>query len=194
MQSCCRNAMRSRAFRANPHIGLIARTVKSVWLTSGCSFDPVALNLPSPLFRISVPWSHFIWIAPIFLIPAFLLGWLVGCLWTERLKALRNLRFRNQLLERTRIARDLNETLLQTIEASKMVADDALDRPADAVRMRRTMSRLSDWLGQAAKESQQALDSLGTVTSENSDMTAKPLSQWILKLFHHRYLGKKKRH
>lgn len=68
--------------------------------------------------------------------------------------------FQNRLSERARIARDLNDSLLQTIEASKLLADDALDPSADPARMRETMGRLSTWLGQASGEGQAALNSL----------------------------------
>jgi signal transduction histidine kinase len=42
-----------------------------------------------------------------------------------------------RLVERTRIARDLHDTFLQTVEGSKMVADDALGTPSDPTRVRR---------------------------------------------------------
>jgi signal transduction histidine kinase len=48
-------------------------------------------------------------------------------------------RFDERLAERTRIARDLHDTFLQTIQGSKLVADDALDPSTDLVRMRRAM-------------------------------------------------------
>jgi signal transduction histidine kinase len=35
--------------------------------------------------------------------------------------------FDERLAERTRLARELHDTLLQTIQGSKMVADDALE-------------------------------------------------------------------
>ena len=47
-----------------------------------------------------------------------------------------NTRFDERLAERTRLARDFHDTLLQTIQGSKMVADDALDGDADPIRMR----------------------------------------------------------
>lgn len=118
----------------------------------------------------------------VFLLPAILVVGFVCRLWIRQLEASRNVRFERRLAERTRIARELHDSLLQTIEASKMIADDALDPLADPLRMQRTMSRLADWLGQATKEGQEALHSLRATTSEASDLTASPLSLWIGKL------------
>ena len=51
-----------------------------------------------------------------------------------------------------------------------MVADDALDGPADPVRMRRAMEQLSSWLAQATHEGRAALNSLRTSTTEKNDL------------------------
>jgi hypothetical protein len=142
------------------------------------------------LFRTFIVLSHSRAYL-VFLLPAILLAGFVCQLWARQLEALRNVRFQRQLAERTRIARDLQYVLLQTIEASKMIADDALDPPADPLRMQRTMSQLSDWLGQATKEGQEALDSLRTPICEESDLTASPLSLWTGKLRRLLHPGKK---
>ncbi len=73
-----------------------------------------------------------------------------------------------------------------------MIADDALDLPADPVRMQRTMRRLSEWLGQAIKEGQQALDSLRMTTTENRAATDSLLSRCIGRLSRGRHPGEKK--
>ena len=79
-------------------------------------------------------------------------------------------RFDEQLAERTRLARELQDTLLQTLEGSKLVAEDALERSSDPVHMRRAMEQLSDWLGQAVQEGRVALDSLRTLTTQKNDL------------------------
>ena len=68
------------------------------------------------------------------------------------------------------MARELHDTLLQTIQGSKLVADDALEKSSDPVRMRRALERLSDWLGRAAEEGRAALNSLRTSTTERNDL------------------------
>jgi hypothetical protein len=42
-----------------------------------------------------------------------------------------NIRLEDRVCERTRLARELHDTLLQTIQSSKMLADDALDEAID---------------------------------------------------------------
>jgi signal transduction histidine kinase len=48
-----------------------------------------------------------------------------------------------RLVERTRIARDLHDTFLQTVEGSKMVAEDALGTHSDPTPMRRATDSLA---------------------------------------------------
>lgn len=79
-------------------------------------------------------------------------------------------RFDERLAERTRVAREIHDTLLQTVQGSKMVADDALDRPDDAVGMQRAMEQLSIWLGQAAQEGRETVNALRTSTTQQNDL------------------------
>src|SRR5258708_12688003 len=79
-------------------------------------------------------------------------------------------RFEEGLVERPRMARDLNDTFPQTIQGSKLVADDALDPSADPIRMRRAMEQLSLWLGTATQEGQAALNFLRTATTQTNDL------------------------
>ena len=62
-------------------------------------------------------------------------------------------RFDERLAERTRLARDLHDTFLQTIQGSKLVADNALDPDADPAGLPRAMEQLSAWLERATQES-----------------------------------------
>jgi signal transduction histidine kinase/ligand-binding sensor domain-containing protein len=79
-------------------------------------------------------------------------------------------RFDERLDERTRVARDLHDTFLQTVQASKMVAEHALKDSADHSRMVRAMDQLSTWLGQATEEGRAALNSLRASTNETNDL------------------------
>jgi signal transduction histidine kinase/ligand-binding sensor domain-containing protein len=81
-----------------------------------------------------------------------------------------NARFDERLAERTRVARDLHDTLLQTVQGSKMVADDALSRPDDTSGMRHAMERVSTWLGQATTEGRAAVNALRASTNETNDL------------------------
>jgi signal transduction histidine kinase len=79
-------------------------------------------------------------------------------------------RFDERLAERTRVARELHDTLLQTVQGSKMVADHALKNSADHTRMLRAMEQLSTWLEQATQEGRAALQSLRASTTEKNDL------------------------
>src|SRR5262249_38227522 len=79
-------------------------------------------------------------------------------------------RFDERLAERTRVARELHDTFLQTVQGSKMVADHALKNPADHVRMVRAMEQLSTWLAQATEEGRAALNSLRASTTEKNNL------------------------
>jgi signal transduction histidine kinase len=79
-------------------------------------------------------------------------------------------RFDERLAERTRMARDLHDTFLQTIQGSKLVADDALEPSSDLVRMRRALEQVSVWLARATQEGRAALNSLRTATTQTNDL------------------------
>jgi signal transduction histidine kinase len=82
-----------------------------------------------------------------------------------------NLRaFDERLAERTRLARELHDTFLQTVQGSKLVADDALDTSGDLVRMRQTLEQLSEWLARAIQEGRAALNALRTLTTQRNDL------------------------
>jgi signal transduction histidine kinase len=79
-------------------------------------------------------------------------------------------RFDERLAERTLIARDLHNTLFQTIQGSRLVADSALKGSADPLRMREALVQLSMWLARATTEGRVALNSLRTSTTETNDL------------------------
>jgi signal transduction histidine kinase len=88
----------------------------------------------------------------------------------RRLTAEMNARLDERVSERTRLARELHDTLLQTIQGSKMVADDGLDDPADPDRAYRALERVSNWLAQATEEGRAALSALRSSTTQRNDL------------------------
>jgi ligand-binding sensor domain-containing protein len=96
--------------------------------------------------------------------------WVVYWLRVRQIAAGINARFDERLAERTRLARDFHDTLLQTIQGSKLVADDALEEHVDPIRMRNALERLSGWLGQAIEEGRSALNSLRSSTTQRNDL------------------------
>jgi signal transduction histidine kinase len=101
---------------------------------------------------------------------AVLLVWVLYRLRVEALAKAISARFDARLAERTSLARELHDTFLQTIQGSKLVADDALEQPNDSARMRRAMERISEWLEQATMEGRTALNSLRTSTTQGNDL------------------------
>ena len=81
-----------------------------------------------------------------------------------------NVRFEERLNERTRIAREVHDTLLQIIQGSKLVADEALDENADLPHVRRALVRLSGWLSQAIQEGRAVLSALRASTLEGNNL------------------------
>ena len=81
-----------------------------------------------------------------------------------------NLQFEQRLAERIQVARDLHDTLLQTIQGSKLVADHALKPQTDQIQMRYAVEKLSVWLGQAIHEGRLALSSLRSSTTQQNDL------------------------
>ena len=81
-----------------------------------------------------------------------------------------NERFDERLAERTRMARELHDTFLQTIQGSKIFAEDALEGPSDPERLRNVIQQLVHWLGTASEEGRATLRSLRLTPVSQSDL------------------------
>lgn len=79
-------------------------------------------------------------------------------------------RFDERLAERTRVARELHDTFLQTVQGSKLVADHALKNPEDHERVLGAVKQLAGWLDRAIEEGRAALNSLRTSAAETDDL------------------------
>jgi signal transduction histidine kinase len=97
-----------------------------------------------------------------FCIAAFL-GWSVA-------RRIIELRWDERVSERLRITHELHDTLLQTIEASRIIASVALEQSVDPLHQRRSLEMLSAWLDRAGQEGRAALNSLHASTSERNDL------------------------
>ena len=117
-------------------------------------------------FSVAPAWFQTVWFRA--LVIAALIGAVIALyrLRIRQVAAALAVRFDERLAERTRIARELHDTLLQTVQGSKIVADDALDNPNDTDRLRDAMRRVSGWLGQASAEGRAALNSLRVTGAE----------------------------
>lgn len=124
------------------------------------------------VFRVTQqPYLHETTVFKVSLVCAVGLMLLAGYRFRIRqVAAQMNARFDERLNERTRIARELHDTLLQTIQGSKMMADQTLDEDADVPHMRKAVVRLSGWLSQAVEEARAALSALRASTLEGNDL------------------------
>jgi len=158
---------RRQAFYTNLSPGsyrfhVIACNNDGLWSETGATLD----------FSVAPAWYQ----TKLFLVfsaaTVLLLAWIIYQMRIRKIATIMSARFDERLAERTRLARELHDTLLQTIQGSKMVADDTLDESADLVRMRSAMERVSGWLGQAVEEGRTALRSLRASTIETNDLAS----------------------
>jgi signal transduction histidine kinase len=121
-------------------------------------------------FKIAAAWYQTVWFKLLCLFLIFLLCYIFYKIRITSYAASMKARFDERLEERTRLARDLHDTLLQTIQGSKLVADHALEYTGDPVQTQRALHRLSEWLGQATSEGRAVLESLRGSTTEVTDL------------------------
>jgi signal transduction histidine kinase len=139
---------------------VIACNNDGVWNEAGATLD----------FSVAAAWYQTNWFRFLCAVSGVLFVWGLYRLRVRQIAKAIGTRFDERLAERTRIARDLHDTFLQTIQASKLVADDALDPSADPSRVYHAVEKLSAWLEQAMREGRAALNSLRTSTTERNDL------------------------
>jgi signal transduction histidine kinase/ligand-binding sensor domain-containing protein len=155
-----RQAFYSDLRPGNYRFRVIASNNDGVWNKTGAALD----------FKVAAAWYQTVWFRSLCAIVGVLLLWAIYRLRIRRIAGAMKARFDERLAERTRIARDLHDTFLQTIQGSKLVADDALSATTDPSHMRLAMEKLSVWLGRATEEGREALNSLRTSTTEVNDL------------------------
>lgn len=156
---------RRQAFYSNLAPGqyrfrVIAGSSDGVWNETGATLD----------FTVEPAWYQTSAFRVLCLLAVGLIAWTLYRFRIRQISRIFSARFDERLAERTRLARELHDTFLQTIQGSKLIADDALEQSNDPVRLRQTMEKLSSWLGQATDEGRAALNSLRTTTTETNDL------------------------
>jgi signal transduction histidine kinase/ligand-binding sensor domain-containing protein len=141
---------------------VIACNNDGVWNEAGATLDVI----------IAPRWYQTILFRVLSLLAIVLVVWSLYRLRVRQVAKTISARFDERLAERTRLARELHDTLLQTVQGSKLVADDALEYSNDPVRLRRALKQVSGWLEQATQEGRAALNSLRTSTTERNDLAA----------------------
>jgi len=139
---------------------VIACNNDGVWNEEGAILD----------FSIAPTLYQTNWFRLLCIITGLFLIWSLYRLRVRQIAKVISARFDERLAERTRVAREIHDTFLQTVQGSKLVADHALKDPADNARMVRAMGQLSTWLEQATEEGRAALNSLRASTTEKNDL------------------------
>jgi len=144
----------------NYRFRVIACNNDGVWNEAGAILD----------FSVAPAWYQTNWFRILFVVCGVFIVAVLYRLRVRQVARAISARFDERLAERTRMARELHDTFLQTIQGSKLVADDALEPSTDPARMRRAMEQLSVWLGRAMEEGRAALNSLRTTTTRTNDL------------------------
>lgn len=157
-----REAFYTRLAPGKYRFHVIACNNDGVWNEDGATLD----------FSIAPAWFQTTWFRVLCIAVATLLAWGIYRFRVRQITKAMAARFDERLAERTRMARELHDTFLQTIQGSKLVADDALENANDPVRTRRALQQLSEWLARATEEGRAALHSLRTSITERNDLAA----------------------
>jgi signal transduction histidine kinase/streptogramin lyase len=140
---------------------VVARNDAGVWNEAGATLD----------FSIAPAWFQTRSFSAAMVIGLLLTATALYRIRVRQIATSMKARFDERLAERTRVARDIHDTLLQTVQGSKLVADHALKDASDHGQLVRAMEQVAVWLAQANEEGRAALNSLrGCSTSEPNDL------------------------
>jgi streptogramin lyase len=102
---------------------VIASNDDDVWNEEGASLN----------FSVEPAWFQTYWFRILSLFFGLFVAWSLYRLRLRQMAISMSERFDERLAERTRMARELHDTFLQTVQGSKLVADDALEKSGDPV-------------------------------------------------------------
>jgi signal transduction histidine kinase len=139
----------------------------------GCNNDGVWNDRGALLdFVVQPAWYQTPWFRLTCVSIGFVLVYSLYQLRIRRYSRVMKMRFNERLEERMRLARDLHDTLLQTIQGIKMVADQAKESAYEPAAANAFANRISEWSERATCEGRAALDSLRNSTTEGNDLAA----------------------
>jgi ligand-binding sensor domain-containing protein/signal transduction histidine kinase len=142
------------------HFQVIACNNDGFWNTDGAVLT----------FVVAPAWYQTNWFRFLAVCLVLFVAWSLYRLRMRQMASSMSARFDERLAERTRLARELHDAFLQTVQGSKLVADHALKRCEDPIQMRKAMEQLSEWLDRAVREGRTALNSLRASTAERNDL------------------------
>jgi signal transduction histidine kinase/ligand-binding sensor domain-containing protein len=123
-------------------------------------------------FYVSPAWYQTLWFRAALGVAVLMIFWSAYRLRLRQISTTLRLRFNERLDERTRLARDLHDTLLQTIQGSQMVADDALNSLDDVTKLRGSMEKLAGWLARGVAEGRAAVNALRYSRADTKNLSA----------------------
>lgn len=121
-------------------------------------------------FTVAPAWFQTKSFLVVCIVSASFVAWVLYRMRMRQVAMAMSTRFDERLAERTRMARELHDTFLQTIHGSKLVVEDALEKSDDPARMKRSLEQLADWLDRAVDEGRAALNSLRVSTTQRNDL------------------------
>jgi signal transduction histidine kinase len=139
---------------------VIAANADGLWNESGTAVE----------FSILPAFHQTIGFRVLCVITGLSLVWLIYRMRLRQVGKAMSARFEDRMAERTRLARELHDTLLQTLQGSKLLADTTLSNLPDANRMHGTIVSLSGWLERAITEVRASLNSLQTSSSQEDNL------------------------
>jgi len=117
-------------------------------------------------------WFQTLWFRAALVVTALMILWTAYRLRLRQISTTLRLRFNERLEERTRLARDLHDTLLQTIQGSQLVAADALNSPDDVTKLRQSMEKLAGWLARGVAEGRAAVNAVRYSRADTKNLSA----------------------
>ncbi|HXJ43712.1 MAG TPA: triple tyrosine motif-containing protein, partial [Bryobacteraceae bacterium] len=142
---------------------VIACNNSGLWNETGDSWD----------FSVAPAWYQTTWFRSLAVSAFLAMLWLLYQLRVRQIAAAMNARFDERVAERNRLAGELHDTILQTVQATKLIADNArLDHSDDPAHLREAIGSISAWLAQATAEARAALNALHTSVTRKNDLGA----------------------
>ena len=137
-----------------------AATMTSPWSEPGVTLKVVILPA----------WWNTWWFRSLYLI---LLIVILRIAYRYRLRVTSDalaLRLQERVDERIRLSRELHDTLMQTIEGSRLIVDTAILPQTDPGQHRLALEKLSTWLDRASNEGRAAMATLRGSTNNHGDL------------------------
>jgi signal transduction histidine kinase len=142
------------------HLRVQAATTTSPWTDPG-----IALKV-----KILPPWWSTWWFRSLYLLALLVL---LRIAYRYRVRIVSDalaLRMQERVDERTRLSRELHDTLMQTIEGSRLIVDTATKPQTSPADHRLALEKLSLWLDRASSEGRAAMDTLRGSTNSHGDL------------------------